>query len=90
LMYQVKFSEHAVKELKKLDKSTARVIKNWVLKNLVDTTDPRMHGKALTGNLKGIWRYRVGDYRLFAEIHDDKLIIFIFEVAHRREIYMRK
>lgn len=79
MMYQVKFSEHAVKELKKLDKSTARVIKNWVLKNLVDTTDPRMHGKALTGNLKGIWRYRVGDYRLFAEIHDDKLIIFILK-----------
>lgn len=78
-MYQVKFSEHAMKELKKLDKSTARIIKNWVLKNLVDTTDPRMHGKALTGNLKGVWRYRVGDYRIFAEIHDDKLIIFILK-----------
>ena len=89
-MYQVKFSEHAVKQLKKLDKPTVRVIKNWVIKNLADTADPRLHGKALTGNLKGIWRYRVGDYRLFAEIHDDELIIFIFEAAHRREIYMRQ
>ena len=51
-MYQVRFSEHAVKELKKLDKQTARVIKNWVVKNLVDTTDPRQHGKSLTGNLE--------------------------------------
>ena len=51
---------------KELDKPTARVIKNWIIKNLVDTTDSRQHGKPLTGNLKGIWRYRVEDYRLFA------------------------
>jgi len=46
-----------------------------------------MHGKPLKGNLKGVWRYRVGDYRLFADIQDDKLVIFLFEVAHRKEIY---
>ena len=86
-MYKVMFSEGALKELKKMDKQTVRVIKNWVVKNLVDTVDPRLHGKALTGNLKGVWRYRVGDYRLFAEIQDDVLVIFIFEVAHRSEAY---
>ncbi len=86
-MYTVDFSESAVKQLKKLDKQTARVIKNWIVKNLVDCSDPRQHGKALTGNLKGIWRYRVGDYRLFAEIYDDQVLIFIFDIAHRREIY---
>lgn len=85
--YRVRFSESAVRELKKLDRQTVRVIKNWVVKNLVDTEDPRLHGKALTGTLKGIWRYRVGDYRLFADIKDDIVTIFIFEVAHRREIY---
>ena len=84
---RVRFSESAVRELKKLDRQTVRVIKNWVVKNLVDTEDPRLHGKALTGTLKGIWRYRVGDYRLFADIKDDIVTIFIFEVAHRREIY---
>ena len=61
-MYKVEFTESAVKQLKKLDKQTVRVIKNWVIKNLVNTPDPRLHGKALKGNLKGIWRYRVGDY----------------------------
>lgn len=86
-MCQVKFSESAVKELKKLDKTTARIIKNWILKNLVDTPDPRQCGKALTGNLKGIWRYRVGDYRLFAEIEDNILTILIFEVIHRSKAY---
>ena len=78
IMYRVEFSESTVKALKKLDRHTARVIKNWVVKNLVDCDDPRIHGKALKGNLSGIWRYRVGDYRLFADIHDDIVPIEIF------------
>lgn len=86
-MYKVEFSESAVKQLKKLDKQTIRVTKNWVIKNLVNTTDPWLHGKALKGNLKGIWRYRVGDYRLFATIKEDIITIYIFEIGHRREIY---
>lgn len=86
-MYQVRFTDSAVKQLKKLDKQTARVIKNWIIKNLIDCEDPFAHGKALKGNLKGVWRYRVGDYRLFARIEDDILTIFIFEVGHRREVY---
>lgn len=87
--YKVQFKKSAVKQLKKLDTQTARLIKNWVIKNLVDTEDPTQHGKVLTGNLKGIWRYRVGDYRLFAEIEDKEVTIVIFEVAHRREIYKK-
>ena len=71
-MYEVIFTDSALKELKKLDKPVVRVIKNWVVKNLVDCVDPRIHGKLLKGNLKGVWRYRVGDYRLFADIQDDK------------------
>ena len=86
-MYEVIFTDSALKELKKLDKPVVRVIKNWVVKNLVDCVDPRIHGKPLMGNLKGVWRYRVGDYRLFADNRDDKLVIFLFEVAHRKEIY---
>lgn len=86
-MYKVEFSESAIKQLKKLDKQTSRIIKNWVIKNLVDCDDPRVHGKPLKGKLAGIWRYRVGDYRLFADIHDEILTIEIFEMGHRREVY---
>ncbi len=85
--YRVKFSESAVKQIKKLDQQTAKLIKNWILKNLVDTDNPRLHGKALTGKLRGVWSYRVGDYRLFAEFTDDVMVILIFEVGHRREVY---
>jgi len=86
-MYKVEFSESALKNLKKLDRQTVRVIKNWVIKNLVDCDDPRQHGKPLKGNLAGIWRYRVGDYRLFANIHENIVTIEIFEVEHRSKIY---
>lgn len=78
-MYKVEFTESAVKQLKKLDKQTVRVIKNWVIKNLVNTPNPRLHGKALKGNLKGIWRYRVGDYRLFASIEEEIITISILK-----------
>lgn len=82
-MYEVRFTKSATKQLKKLDVNTAKIIKNWVVKNLVDCVDPRLHGKALKGKLEGIWRYRVGDYRLFAEIIDNIVTVEIFELGHR-------
>ncbi|MSS77370.1 type II toxin-antitoxin system RelE/ParE family toxin [Anaerococcus sp. WCA-380-WT-2B] len=86
-MYKVEILESVYKKLSKMDKQTVRVIKNWVIKNLVNIKDPRTKGKALKGNLKGIWRYRAGDYRIFAKIEDDKMIIFIIDLGHRREVY---
>lgn len=88
-MYQIKILKSVEKELRKLDKQTVRVIKNWIIKNLVDTNNPRKTGKALTGNLKGIWRYRIGDYRLFAKIEDEALVIFLFDIGHRRDVYKK-
>lgn len=75
------------KEFKKLDRYTQRMIKNWIGKNLVDTDNPRQHGKGLTANRSGQWRYRIGDYRLLCLIDDGKLIILALSVGHRREIY---
>ena len=89
-MFKVKFSEHAKKQMKKLDPSIVRMIKHWIIIYLVGSLDPRVHGKMLTGNLSGVWRYRVGDYRLFAEINDKEVTIFIVEVAHSREVYKNK
>lgn len=86
-MYHVEFSKAALKELKKLDQNTARLILGWIKKNLEGCEDPRLHGKGLTANRSGQWRYRVGDYRLLAEIQDDKIIILILHIGHRSEIY---
>ncbi len=86
-MYTVEYAESVIKQLKKLDPQTQRIIRNWIGKNLVGTVDPRIHGKPLKGELTGVWRYRIGDYRLFAAIEDDRLVIFFLEIGHRREIY---
>ena len=86
-MYHVVFTNEARKELKKLDKYTALLLTAWVRKNLEGCSDPRQHGKSLTANRGGQWRYRVGDYRLVAEINDDTITILILTVGHRRDVY---
>lgn len=87
MTYKVRFTERAKKDLKKLDRHTAALIFGWVRKNLEDCEDPRRHGKGLTANRSGQWRYRVGDYRLLAQIEDQTITILILNVGHRRDIY---
>ena len=85
--YKVSYSERAIKEMKKLDRYTRQMIYAWIDKNLAGTDNPRRHGKALTANRKGQWRYRIGDYRLLCQIYDEELIILALSVGHRREVY---
>ena len=85
--YAFLFSKRAKKELAKLDKSVQTLIISWIKKNIKDTENPREHGKALTGDKKGYWRYRIGNYRLIAEIKDEEFIIIAVTIAHRSEVY---
>ena len=87
MTYKVEYTEQAIKELRKIDKHTQFFILAWIEKNLVDCENPRQHGKGLTANRSGEWRYRVGDYRIIAEIEDEKVIILVLTVGHRREVY---
>lgn len=85
--YTVSYSKQAVKELQKLDKPTRALIIGWIEKNLEGCENPRVHGRGLTANHSGKWRYRIGDYRLIADIQDDQILILILNIGHRREIY---
>ena len=87
MKYKVILAEKARKALKKLDKQTSSLIIGWVEKNLEGCENPRIQGKGLTSNRSGQWRYRIGDYRLICEIQDKKIIMYVLEVGHRREIY---
>lgn len=87
MKYRVETTSRFDKEFKKLDKYTMKMIKAWVDKNLVNCNDPRIHGKALTANRSGQWRYRIGDYRLLCLIEDNNLVILALSVGHRREVY---
>ena len=87
MSYTVETTARFDKEFKKLDRYTQKMIKAWIEKNLVDCKDPRVHGKGLTANRNGQWRYRIGDYRLICFIEDDKLVILALSIGHRSDIY---
>lgn len=81
MKYSVETTARFDKEFKKLDRYTQKMIKSWIVKNLVDCEDPRLHGKGLTANHSGQWRYRIGDYRLICEIEDGRLVILALSVG---------
>ena len=84
--WKLRFDRRAEKELNKLDAVTRkRIIRT--LDAIAHLDDPRARGKALTGNLVGFWRYRIGDYRVICELIDGELVILVIEVGHRREVY---
>ena len=85
--YKVVFSDKAKKDLKKLDRHIQALIIGWIEKNLQYCENPRIHGKGLTSNKSGEWRYRIGDYRIICEIKDKEIIILLLNIGHRREIY---
>lgn len=86
-MYQVNYTEKALKQLVKMDPQTRKLIKSWIEKNLVGTDNPRRHGKNLRANLKDYWRYRVADYRILADIRDEELLIIAVSIERRDKVY---
>lgn len=87
--YHVDYSKDAQRDLKNLDNSIrARIIK-YIETNLEVCENPRLRGKPLHGPLRGNWSYRVGNYRIIAEIEDDKILITVVKIDHRRQSYRR-
>lgn len=87
MAWRIEFLPDAVKELKKLDRSVARRIITTLEERIATLDDPRTLGSALTGDHAGYWRWRVGDYRVVAQIKDERVVIIIVRVAHRRKVY---
>ena len=88
---QIEFSPDADKTLRKLSVDTQKRIVRFIRGRVANMDDPRSTGKALVGpTLSGLWRYRVGDYRIFCRIEDDKICIVVVEIGHRREVYKKQ
>ena len=87
MSYEIVTTEKFDRAFKKLDRQVQRLIKAWIDKNLSGTDDLRRYGKPLTANRIGQWRYRIGDYRLLAEINDNDLIIIAIDIGHRSKVY---
>ena len=86
LAWKVELTDTAAKQLARLDKTQAQRITKY-LRLLMQLEDPRDAGKALTGNWRTYWRYRVGDYRVVCEIRDNELVIVAVLIGHRSEVY---
>ena len=85
--YRIVYSKDFRKLFRKLDPSVQKLVAAYIKHNLEDTDDPRARGKALTVDRKGLWRYRIADYRLIVGISDDVLVILILTFGHRSDIY---
>ena len=86
-MYRLIITDDFEKQFRKLDKSVQIMIKKWIVKHLGGDADPRDCGRPLSSNLKGYWRYRIGDYRPLAEISDKELIMIAIAINHRSKVY---
>jgi mRNA interferase RelE/StbE len=88
MAYSVELSAEVARELGKLDAQHAKRIVKFLYERVAMLDDPRSIGQALHGSRLGeFWKYRVGDYRLICKIEDDRLIVLVLRVGHRRDIY---
>jgi mRNA interferase RelE/StbE len=88
LAWEIEFSARSLKQLESIAASDAKRIRNFLVNRVAVLDTPRMTGKPLQGSRLGeLWRYRVGDYRLICEIQDNRLVVLVVQIGHRREVY---
>lgn len=89
MTYSLVITADVKKKIKKMDKHLGLMLARNMKSKLDDIEDPRSIGKALQGEYKGLWRYRIGSYRVICEIRDYELIVLAIDVGHRKDIYRR-
>lgn len=87
MTWSVEWDDRARRELRRLDHQVQRNILRYFRDRILTSEDPRRFGQALRHELVGLWRYRVGDYRIVCQIEDERLTVVVLVVGHRREIY---
>ena len=87
MIWKVEWDDRARKELRKLDSSVQKEILKYLRTRIERSKDPRVFGQSLSANKAGLWRYRIGNYRLICRLEDHRLIVFVVGVGHRKEIY---
>ncbi len=85
--YRVEIDRALARRIKKLDRQVRELLDRYISTHLEGTTDPRRYGRPLAGGLHGLWRYRIGDWRLVVKIIDDKLLILALEFDRRDAVY---
>ncbi len=87
MAWKIEFDSDVEKDLKKLGHTAQKRIFKFLKDKIMTADKPRNYGKALSGDLAGLWRYRVGDYRILAKIEDHHFIVLVVHVGHRKSVY---
>jgi mRNA interferase RelE/StbE len=87
LAWTIEITRTAEKQIKKLGRTAQESIVRFLRERLRPAENPRRWGKPLQGEKLGLWRYRVGDYRLICDIQDEKITVIVLEVGHRKDVY---
>ncbi len=87
MVWRIEYAESVQKDVRKLDAQERKRIRDFIEVKMALLEDPRSLGKSLSGGLSGLWRYRVGNYRIIANIEDRDVRILVVKIAHRKEAY---
>jgi len=87
LTWKIEWDDRARKELRKLDHPIQKEILKYLRNRIEGSKDPRIFGESLFGNKQGLWRYRVGNYRLICKLEDHTFVVFVVSIGHRKEVY---
>lgn len=85
--WKVEIADVAENQLKRLDPPMRNRILDYLFDRIQGCKNPRHFGEPLKANRAGLWRYRVGDFRVICEIQDDRLVVLAIAIGHRREVY---
>lgn len=85
--WKIEITRGAEKQIKKLDRTAHAAILRFLRERLQSAENPRQWGKPLHGEKGGLWRYRIGDYRLICDIQDEKITVLVLRVGHRKDVY---
>jgi mRNA interferase RelE/StbE len=85
--WKIDFEPDAGKQLKKLDKYSQQLIRNYLKDKVLNLEHPKMLGKALKHSLKGCWRYRVDKFRIVCDLQENRLIVLVVKIAKRDVVY---
>lgn len=87
MSWAYQFEGEALRELRRLDHETQRRIVHFLDTKIAGTADPRRLGHSLRNELHGLWRWRVGDYRLIGRVQEAVVLVQIVRVGHRKNVY---
>ena len=87
MVWQIEITRTAEKQIQKLDRSIQQSIVRFLRERVKTADNPRQWGKPLHGDKGGLWRYRVGDYRLICDIQDERITVLVLRVGHRKDVY---